>query len=168
MNRWPETCYLIDKCLVTGAGRLSMDNLELLEEKYKEFTHNLSAWIPDGVTHVDLELLHKYDLLHYHQADSTTFGLTRYFRVIETHEKITLVNEQFVIWIVPELYKRRLITYTLIATNSDKGPKPEMAFATSGVYNNSKLVLRVLEKILVEIQENNELIHYLSSDIKRA
>lgn len=144
-----------------------MDNLQVLEQKYREYVKDLTACVPDGIVSVDLDLLHKYDLLHYHAIDSSSFGLTRYFQVIETHEKITLINEQFVIWIVPELYKKKLITYTLIAINGEKGPKLEMVFSTSGVYNNSKLVLRVLEKFLWEIQENDELIQELKSDSKR-
>ncbi|MFA6914835.1 MAG: hypothetical protein WC222_00420 [Parachlamydiales bacterium] len=133
-----------------------MDNLQVLEQHYKEYTKNLMEWIPDGIIHVDLGLLQKLDLLDDNSTD-VSLGLTRYFNVIETFEKITLINEQFVIWIVPEMQNNQLVTYTLIALNNDKGPKLELAFATSGVYNSSKLVLRVLEKFLVEIQENEQL-----------
>lgn len=133
-----------------------MDNIQVLEQCYKEYTKNLTEWIPDGVISVDLELLHKLDLLD-QSATDLSLGLTHYFQVIETFEKITLVNEKFVIWIVPELQNNQLVTYTLIALNSEKGPKLELAFSTSGVYNSSKLVLRVLEKFLIEIQENEEL-----------
>lgn len=143
-----------------------MDNLNDLEQRFKEFTTNLKSWIPDGIVSVDLELLHKHDLLNYHTVDSSTLGLSRYFQVIETYEKITLINDQFIVWIVPEYYKKGLVTYVLIALQDEKGSKLEMAFSTSGVYNNSKLVLRVLEKFLWEIQENNELMHHLNSNSK--
>lgn len=134
-----------------------MDNLQVLEQCFKEYTKNLMEWIPDGIIHVDIGLLQKLDLLDDNKADAS-LGLTRYFNVIETFEKITLINEQFVIWIVPEMQNNQLVTYILIALNQEKGPKLELAFATSGVYNSSKLVLRVLEKFLMEIQENEQLI----------
>lgn len=133
-----------------------MDNIQVLEQCYKEYTKNLTEWIPDGVISVNLELLHRLDLLDQNTVD-LSLGLTHYFQVIETFEKITLVNEKFVIWIVPELQNNQLVTFTLIALNSEKGPRLELAFSTSGVYNSSKLVLRVLEKFLLEIQENEEL-----------
>jgi hypothetical protein len=37
----------------------------------------------------------------------------------------------------------------------------ELCFITSGVYNTSRLVLRVLEKFLVEIEENEKLLKTL-------
>ncbi len=139
-----------------------MENIQALEQCYKEYTKNLTEWIPDGVTIVDIDLLHRLDLLHYLRSDSEPLGLTRFFQVVETQEKITLVNDQFVIWIVPDLMNNRAVTYTLIAILDEKGPHLEIAFLTSGVYNTSKLVLRVLEKFLWEIQENEELMHSLN------
>jgi hypothetical protein len=44
----------------------------------------------------------------------------------------------------------------LIALNQKGIPRLELAFLTTDVYNTSKLVLRILEKFLHEIQENEE------------
>lgn len=135
-----------------------MDNISILEECYKMFSKDLCAWLPEGIIDVNLELLWEMDLIEYLDESKHDPTLTRYFHVIETEEKITLVNEEFVVWIVPDIENNIAKTFTLIALNSSKHPKLELAFTTTGVYNTSKLVLRVLEKFLMEIQENETFI----------
>lgn len=138
--------------------RIVMDNLSVLEECYKKYIKNLSEWIPEGVQIVDLALLQRHGLLNYNAREMHDPSLTRYFHVIESSEKITLINEQFIVWIVPEKFQNTALTYTLIALNSPGQPHLEMAFVVSGVYNTSRLVLRILEKFLQEIQENEEML----------
>ncbi len=135
-----------------------MDNISVLEECYKKFVGNLSDSLPEGFIEVNLKLLHQLELLSYAQREANDPNLTRYFHVIETEEKITLINNDFIIWIVPDFMSDAPGTYTFIALNQPAGPKLEMAYVTSGIYNSSKLVLRVLEKELKEIQENEELV----------
>jgi hypothetical protein len=135
-----------------------MDNLTVLEECYKKYIKDIGKWAPEGLIQVDLALLQKLNLLNYHRKDLHEPMLTRYFHVIESMEKITLVNDQFVVWIVPDKMNSQPITYTLIALNEDDHLKLEIAYAASGVYNTSKLVLRVLEKLLFEIQETEQLL----------
>lgn len=136
-----------------------MHNLSLLEECFKKFYKNIKSGSPESVIPVDLAFLHRFDLLHYHSKEPHDTTLTRYFQVIETTEKITLINDEFVIWILSEKVNEKACTYTLIALNHSEGPQLELTFVTSGVYNTSRLVLRILEKFLFEIQENEE---YLS------
>ena len=136
-----------------------MDDISQLDECYKKFSANIASWIPEGIAEVNLPLLQHFDLLHYHPKDAKDPSLTRYFHVIETSEKITLVNDQFVIWIIPDKLSNNLpVTYTLIALNHQHDAHLEMAFAASGIYNSSRLVLRVLEKYLQEIQETEDLL----------
>jgi hypothetical protein len=137
-----------------------MINPTELESTYREFIHNLPRWVPDGVIQVDLALLHAFGLLSPadEAIDSPTHPLTHYFHVMETPEKITLYNDQFVAWIVPQLAEGSPATYTLIAVLGPDKPHLELVFATSGVYNSSRFVLRVLECFLEDIQENEELI----------
>lgn len=136
-----------------------MDDLNILEEAYNKYIKSLSSWLPEGIIEVDIELLHKFKLLNFSQGkQQANDALTRYFQVIESNEKITLVNDHFVIWIVPENQNDNPTTYTLIALNVQDHPHLEMAFSTTGVYNSSRLVLRILEKFLTEIQENEELL----------
>jgi hypothetical protein len=133
-----------------------MQNLFLIEESFKKYVNGLNNWIPEGVYYVNLDLLYQFDLLHFQPLSRDRDpSITRYFQIIESNEKITLINDQFVVWIVPDRLNSLPVTYTLIAHSIDEGePKLEAAFITSGVYNSSKLVLKILEKFLGEIQEN--------------
>jgi hypothetical protein len=134
------------------------------ESYFKKYMNDITEWLPEGVVEVDLALLHRLGLLKYHSNDQARFSLTRYFQVVESAEKITLLNDQFVIWIVPEKIANTPTTYTLIALNRPEGPQLELAFSTWGIYNSSRLVLRVLEKFLYEIQETEELLSALKKD----
>lgn len=135
-----------------------MNHPSLLDACFKKYAKNLIQWLPDGVISVDIDLLHQLNLLHYHNKDHSDPELTRYFHVADSGDKITLVNEDFVIWIVPDKVDHKPVTYTLIALNKNDSVNLELAFVTSGIYNNSKLVLRVLEKYLYEIQSTEEYI----------
>ncbi|MGE5195713.1 MAG: hypothetical protein ACM3JI_00085, partial [Anaerolineae bacterium] len=93
-----------------------MINPNQLEESYKEFTTNLTKWVPDGVINVNLNLLHELGLLSTSQfEESSADSLMHYFHVIETDDKVTLFNEQFAIWIVPQIIENKPSTLTLIA-----------------------------------------------------
>jgi hypothetical protein len=136
-----------------------MSNLSLIEEYYEKYINNLSESLPDGIIEVDIALLSELDLLNFDPGLSKEEDtLTRYFHVIESIEKITLINDDYVIWIVPDYLDQNPVTFTLIALNAPKGPQLETAFCTSGVYNSSGLVLRVLDKFIREIQETQSLI----------
>ena len=137
-----------------------MTDLSKIEKNYKKYIKDLGKWLPDGVSDVDIDLLKEMELL---DLDPTTpkddEAITRYFHVIESIEKITLISDDFVIWIVPDSTDGKPVTYTLVAVNKDKrGPILELAFATEGVYNHSALVLRILDKFLSEIIETQKLI----------
>lgn len=133
-----------------------MDDTSLLKDYYKKYIKNISEWLPEGIIDVDIDLLHKFDLLN-HQIKFET-SLTRYFHVIEAEDHITLINTQFVVWIVPQQMEERPRTLVLIALNSVEEPHLELGYTTSDVYNTSRLVLRLLEKFLSEIQENEDIL----------
>ena len=144
-----------------------MDNLSIIEECYQRYIHNLERWLPEGLVEVNLQLLWELGLLDFHNPQKRDeHALSQYFHVIETEEKITLINQQFVIWIVPEKQGPFPTTYALIALNGEEIPNPETAFYAQGVYNSSWLVLRVLEKLLFEIEENNKLINNYTKKYK--
>ena len=137
-----------------------------LETYYKRYINDLGKWLPDGIINVDINLLHKLNLLHFHKKETMDSALTRYFQVIESDGKLTLANEQFVIWIVPEKLEMAAVTYTLIALNKHDDIQLELAFVTSGVYNNSHLVLRLLEKFLLDIQGTEDVLDKLAHHAK--
>lgn len=140
-----------------------MDKIAELDSSYEQFIRNLPELIPDGIVHVELQLLQKMGLLQEDLREQSP-SLTRFFHVVESKDKITLFNDQFAIWIVPEKVNHEPMTLVLVAINTSGKPKLEMAFSMSGVYNTSRLVLRVLEKFLAEIQENEDLISHLKDN----
>lgn len=140
-------------------------SLPYLDEQYKKYVNNIAEWLPEGMIDVNLDLLHGFNLLHYHSIDREYRPLTRYFQVSQTEEKITLTNEQFVVWIVPDKAGNAPATYTLIALKGLNQLQLEVGFSTSGIYNSSHLVLRVLEKFLLEIQETEALMSSLKQKL---
>lgn len=137
-----------------------MHNITIIEKCFKKYLKQITQWPTENLLSVNLNLLNELDLLNYSENESDSM-LKRYFQVVETPEKITLINEEFIIWIVPEKSQGKPITYTMIALNSETDPKLEMVFVVAGVYNTSQMVLKVLEKFLFEIQETEELLRKL-------
>jgi len=134
-----------------------------LEQAYEKFAGNLSKWVPDGVIHVDLKLLDELGLLkqeHFEESDNDDDEeqFPHYFHVIETDDKVTLFNHQFAVWIVPQMVDDTPTTLTLISLISGVEPRLELAFATSGVYNTPKFVLRVLKHYLTEVLDTESVI----------
>ncbi len=140
-----------------------MDKIAELDSSYEQFIKRLPELLPDGILEIDLKLLQKLGLLHEEAQTEHTPSLTRFFHVVESKEKITLFNDQFAIWIVPEKVHNEPQTLVLVALDVNK-PQLEMAFSMTGIYNTSRLVLRVLEKFLEEIQETEELLTKLKTD----
>ncbi|MCH9627603.1 MAG: hypothetical protein S4CHLAM2_12440 [Chlamydiales bacterium] len=128
-----------------------------LENAFNHYMDDLPKHVPDGIVEVDLSLLQELGLLSAEEAgEQESDSLTHNFYVIESTEKLTLFNDKFSVWIVPKVIQEAPTTLTLIALNDQHAPQLEMAFATTGVYNHSSLVLRILEKFLEQIEENEE------------
>ena len=134
-----------------------MLNPTQIEETYKEFTANPSQWIHDGLTPIDLKFLHESGLLHTLQEEQEdSDDLTQYFHVIESVEKVTLFNDQFIIWIIPKVEVEKPVTHVMIALNHVEKPNLEVIFTTHGVYNTPRYVLKVLQHFLVDMLETEE------------
>ena len=137
-----------------------MINPTELENAFKEFSENFVKWIPDGIIPVDLTLLNEMGLLNHAQFEqnaSDTFA--HFFHVVETQEKVTLFNQQFAVWIVPKLIDDHPTTLTFIAllTNNAK-PHLEIVFATTGVYNTPRYILKVLQHFMSEVIDTEAII----------
>lgn len=125
-----------------------------IEDAYKEFMGNLSLWAHDGIVQVNLNFLHDQGLLNSLAEDKgDSDDLTQYFHVIESVEKVTLFNEQFVVWIIPRMEGDQPMTYVLIALNQMDKAHLEIVFTTHGVYNTPRYVLKVLQHFLVDMLE---------------
>ncbi|MCF7851906.1 MAG: hypothetical protein K9M07_01545 [Simkaniaceae bacterium] len=144
-----------------------MINPTKLEQAYEEFMKDLSKWAPDGIIDVDIFLLKQLGLLHHNDDDEKILQsqFPFYFHVIETDDKVTLFNNQFVVWIVPQMVDEVPITLTLIALigNNEK-PHLEMLFSTSGIYNTPKCVLKVLRYYLTEVIDTEQVIDSIGNN----
>lgn len=136
-----------------NSGEGKMFDPKLLEEHYKRISSNLEEYLPEGMIELNIEMLHRLNILDYNNKHEEL--LTRFFHVIESPEKITLVNDDFIVWIVPD-HQAQPKTVVLVALNQRGVPKLELGFVTKDVYNSSKLILIALEKFLHDIQENEE------------
>jgi hypothetical protein len=128
-----------------------------IEEAYKEFSTNLTKWAHDGITPINLQFLHDQGILPTlteEQGDAD--DLTQYFHVIESVEKVTLFNEQFIVWIIPKAEGEGSQTFVMIALNHPEKANLEVVFATQGVYNTPRYVLKVLQHYLVDMLETEE------------
>lgn len=141
-----------------------MINIEVLEGYYNNFISNIHDYLPEGIIDVDLSLLQKYEILDLPTHEKDEASITRFFQMLETDDKVALVNEEFIIWIVPDNSELYSSTYLLIALNEGGVPKLETAYKSQGVYNITPRVLHLLEHVLCEIQENEEFLSSLKDN----
>ena len=88
-----------------------------------------------------------------HDEQDNRDNLTQYFHVVESAEKVTLFNEQFVVWIVPRMERETPTTFILISLNHQDNLNLEIVFSTSGVYNTPRFVLKILQHFLLDVLE---------------
>ena len=125
-----------------------------IEEAYKGFISDLPKNAHDGIIFVNLKFLYELGLLNWiHEDQDSRDNLTQYFHVIESAEKVTLFNEQFVVWIIPRSEKETQLTYVLIALNHQDKLNLEIVFTTTGVYNTPRYVLKILQHFLLDVLE---------------
>ncbi len=130
------------------------DNMDpnVLEESFQGFVKELSKWLPDGITEINLSVMHHLGLLSQaHLEQKNSDAINHYFHVIETPEKITLFNEQFAIWIVPQNADNQSKTLTFISLLNNIAPHLEIVFSTEGVYNTPKYIMKILQHYLTEV-----------------
>jgi hypothetical protein len=123
-----------------------------IEEAFQGFISNLPEYVHDGVIRVNLAFLHEMGLLNSLKEDrAEPDDLTQCFHVIESNEKVTLFNEQFVVWIIPRMEGEVSSTFVLIALNHQNQMNLEIVFATDGVYNTPRYVLKILQHFLIDV-----------------
>ncbi|MCK4934172.1 MAG: hypothetical protein KAR79_01155 [Simkaniaceae bacterium] len=143
-------------------------NPNQLDETFNEFASNIAGWIPEGIIEVNMELLEELGLLQGSklEEDISPDQLPHYFHVIETSEKVTLFNHQFVVWIVPKSLEDTSTTLVFIALLTSKKPHLEIVFSTGGVYNTPKYVLKILRHYLTEVIDTEEAISSIEKNPK--
>ena len=137
---------------------------EKLEELYQKFYTNLGNYLQDGIVKVDLTLLKRFNLLNRTPEEEKELQsqFPFYFHVIESSEKVTLFNNQFVVWITPQVVDELPVTLTIIALTHKDDLRLEIPFSTAGVYNTPKYVLKVLRHYLSEVIDTEEEIASIS------
>jgi hypothetical protein len=131
---------------------------EKLEEYYEKFLEDPSYWVQDGVVEVHLEMLKDWGLLNQSEEEEKLLQdqFPFYFHVLENTSKVTLFNNQFIVWIIPEIIQELHSTRVMIALIKDNDLKLEIVYTTSGVYNTPKYVLKTLRHFLTEVIDTEE------------
>jgi len=132
-------------------------NLTKLDRTYQKFISNLQNWIPEGIIEVNENLLKETGLQSCEEGEEHE-QLPYYFHVIETHDKISLFNHQFIVWIVPKIVDNSPTTIVMIALIIDKTPHLEVVFSAQGAYNTPQFVLKLLKHYLSEVADTEEVI----------
>ncbi len=131
---------------------------EKLEEYYEKFLEDPTYWVQDGIVDINLEMLKAWGLLNQSEEEEKLLQdqFPFYFHVLENNSKVTLFNNQFIVWIVPEVIKDIPSTTVLIALIKEDDLKLEIVYNTSGVYNTPKYVLKTLRHFLTEVIDTEE------------
>lgn len=130
-----------------------------LEEAYQDFNQHFKKWVPDGIIEINLEALCEMGLLNQNDFDEDEpDDVTQCFHVIETQDKITLHNEKFAVWIVPKMVEDISTTHTYVSQLQKDKPHLELVYETTGVYNNPKFILKVLQHFLIEVIDTDAVI----------
>lgn len=139
-----------------------MRTIEELDSCFRQLSSRLRQALPDGIELVNLETLSSLNLL----AEKTNPPRQvpwHYFHVHDSGDRITLYNDRFIAWIIPESEHEEPSTLVIIAKDDQTGIHPEVGFLTKGPYNSSKTVLRILERYIDDIDENETCIQKLDS-----
>jgi hypothetical protein len=133
-------------------------SIEQLDAFFQKLSTQTGELFPDGIVDINIKVLHDLHLLSedpptIHEAPPSSL-----LQAIESEGKITLYNEKFALWIVPQANTFPPTTITFIARKSGETITPEVAFRTQGIHNRSKTILRVIDRFLTEIQETESVI----------
>ena len=136
-----------------------MDEKEELNTAFEKAMESFPTMPPESIIEVNLDILQEMGLTGEGDYINPNEDFERSFKVLESSNRITLYNSQFVIWVIPEIIDGMPATYALIGLREKTGLKSEVVFLARGPFNSSRLVLRLLDRYLTDIQETEEFIH---------
>lgn len=133
-------------------------SIEQLDAFFQKLSNQTGDLFPDGIVDINVKVLHDLHLLSedpptIHEAPPSSL-----LQAIESSGKITLYNEKFALWIVPQANTFPPTTITFIARRNGETITPEVAFRTQGIHNRSKTILRLIDRFLIEILETESVI----------
>lgn len=128
----------------------------LLDAKFKAIIKNIPQAVPDGIIEINEQIIKGFGAAMNNRRQSAKNQA--HFYVIEAFDKITLINEKFVVWLFPFIRDESCKeTLTFIARHDLPKFQIELAFSTKKEYNHPALVLELLQCFLEEITENESL-----------
>ena len=135
-----------------------MVSIEELDAFFDTMSNNVSEMLPDGILDITVKTLHNLRLLGEEPLEEGNEPVAHLLQAIESGGKITLFNDRFVLWIVPQQDVSPSSTIVYVAQHFDETIKPELGFRTTGIHNRSKTILKLIDKFLSEIQETDSVI----------
>ena len=135
-----------------------MVSIEQLDGFFQRLSSHTGEFFPDGVVDINVKVLHTLRLLSEGQSAPQEVPSSSLLQAVESEGRITLFNEKFALWIVPQANSPVPTTITFIARRSGETIAPEVAFRTQGIHNRSKTILRIIDRFLAEIQETETVI----------
>jgi hypothetical protein len=133
-------------------------SIEQLDTFFDFLSSHISVLLPDGILDINVKTLHSLHLLSDEIPSPGGAPASTLLQAIESGSKITLYNEKFALWIVPQKNSDPASTIVFIARRTDDEIKPEIAFRTAGIHNRSKTILKLIDRFLADIQETETVI----------
>jgi hypothetical protein len=140
---------------------LAVVSIEELDAFFDHLQSHTSDLLPDGILEINVKTLHTLHLLSEETPPSGTPPASTLLQAIESEGKITLYNEKFALWVAPQKNADPASTIVFIASRKDNEMKPEIAFRTTGIHNRSKTILKLIDRLLADIQETENVISKL-------
>jgi hypothetical protein len=140
-------------------------SIEQLDTYFDNLTQNTKELLPDGIMDVSIKTLHTLNLLS-EGYTTNEIPASQLLQAVESEGKITLFNERFALWIVPQVGADPSATVVYVATHTNDEVKAELGFRTSGVHNKSKTILRLIDKFIADIQDTDSVIAELEQEAK--
>lgn len=137
-----------------------MVTIDQLDTYYQSLSQNTQELLPDGIIDVNIKTLQALRLLT-EEASGGEGTTAELLQAVETDGRITLFNERFALWIVPQVGASPSATVVYVATHQNEEVKAELGFRTSGIHNNSKTILRLIDRFLADIQETDSMLSQL-------
>ena len=137
-----------------------MVTIDQLDTYFETLSQNTQDFLPDGILDVNIKTLNTLHLLKEEPAKDE-IQPSHLLQAVESEGRITLFNERFALWIVPQVGAEPSCTIVYIATHEEGDVKAELGFRTSGIHNKSKTILRLIDRFLADIQETDSLLSQL-------
>jgi hypothetical protein len=131
--------------------------IDQLDTYYESLEQNTPELLPDGILDVNIRTLQTLHLLTEDSA-SREGNPSELLQAVESEGRITLFNERFALWIVPQVGAEPSSTVVYVATHRNGAVKAELGFRTSGVHNKSKTILRLIDRFITDIQETDSML----------